>query len=72
VDFSNAGYTRNGTTIELSSNFNIFAQGTTNAAGGGSKFTNVPPAASGLTAYFEVVTVGAQVESSNLLRVSVL
>jgi choice-of-anchor B domain-containing protein len=72
VGFSNAGHTRAGTTIELGSGFSIFATGTTNAAGSASKSFTVPPAASGRSAYFEVVTVGAQIESSNLFRLSVL
>jgi hypothetical protein len=72
VNFSNAGYSRNGNTIELGAGFSIFGNGMTSAAGSGSKSFTVPPTASGRTAYFEVVTVGAQIESSNLFRVSVL
>jgi hypothetical protein len=72
VGFSNAGHTQAGATIELGSGFSIFANGTTNTAGSASKSFRVPQAASGRTAYFEVVTLGSTIESSNLFRLSAL
>ncbi|MBC8371146.1 MAG: choice-of-anchor B family protein [Planctomycetes bacterium] len=72
VGFSNAGHTQAGTTIELGAGFSIFATGNTGNAGTNSKTFAVPPTASGRAAYFEVVTLGAGIKSSNLFRLSVL
>lgn len=69
--FSNAGLNQFGTTFEVGAGWSLLTSGTTDASGNASYALNVPPGASGRTAYFEVATANGPVQTSNLFRLQV-